>query len=99
MINIDTERIRTEIDNLQNINDNLYDIFSDIRKNTNLLKNEWETETSEAFFNDMNKFYNTLDNVYNTFEKDISTLNGIVNSNYEREEEKKNSDIDNNIAI
>ena len=98
-INIDTDRLTEEIEKIRNVNQNFEEIFSEIRKNTEGLKDYWKTRTSESVFTSFEQFYKSLENVVATFKKDIEFLENVVKSSYIEEEEGINRLVDDKIAM
>lgn len=89
-INIDTVQLAAEIEKIKNVKNNFEQIFEEIKKDTESLKEYWNTTTSESVFTSFESFYTALQNVTNTFQKDIEFLEKTVSSNYVAEEQGLN---------
>lgn len=97
-INIDTEKLNEQIAKLKTVTKNFEQIFSKVKNDTNLLKEYWDTTTSESVFESFEEFYNAVENVKQTFQKDIEFLENTVNSSYIEQNEGTNKLIDENFA-
>lgn len=95
---INTEVLSQEKEKLEKAREKMNTILTDLKKETNELKNHWETNTSESVFNNFEEFceyYQTnLDNLQN----DINFIQTTID-NYTNYEEKTNKEIDEKIAI
>lgn len=96
---IDTDKLSEEIDKIKKVNTKLEEIFSQIKRNTDVLKDYWSTETSDSVFTSFEQFYVTLENTKNNFQKDIEFLENVVKSSYIEEDEGISSLVDSNIAM
>ena len=93
-INIDTNKLNVEIEQLKSVNNDFEEIFDSLKKDTEALKDYWSNRTSESVFASFEEFYIALENVKNTFSKDISFLEKVVSSNYELEDKEISTLID-----
>ena len=70
-INIDTNQLKAEIEQIRNVNKDFEEIFVGIKKDTEALKEYWSNRTSEGVFASFEEFYLALENVRETFNKDM----------------------------
>ena len=97
-INIDTEKLTEQIAKLKTVTKNFEQIFTRVKNDTNLLKEYWDSATSESVFESFEEFYNAVENVKQTFQKDIEFLEKTVNGSYIENNEGTNKLIDENFA-
>ena len=98
-VNINTEQLSNEIDKIKNTYNKFEEIFNEIKKDTESLKEFWSTRTSESVFNSFEDFYVALENVKTTFKKDIDFLEKTVSTSYIEEDKGTNRLVDSNIAM
>lgn len=96
---IDSDLLSVEISKLEAVTKEMETLFSNIKKETDSLKDCWETRTSEGVYNDFDAFYKILDSVKNTNQQDANFLKNVVNTSYVDFENNTNTLVDNNIAI
>lgn len=97
-INIDTEKLTEQIAKLKTVTKSFEQIFTRVKNDTNLLKEYWDSATSESVFESFEEFYNAVENVKQTFQKDIEFLEKTVNGSYIENNEGTNKLIDENFA-
>lgn len=97
-INIDTQKLTEEIAKLKSVNKNFEQIFSKVKSDTTLLKEFWDTRTSESVYESFEEFNKAVENVKQTFQKDIEFLENTVNGSYIAQNEGTNKSIDENFA-
>ncbi len=98
-INIDTEKLSLEIEKIKKVNKDFEEIFNQVKKDTESLKDYWSTRTSESVFSSFQDFYSVLENVKAVFQKDIEFLEKTVNSSYEVKDQGISKLVDDKIAL
>ena len=98
-INIDTEKLNDEISKIEEVNRNFDTLFKKIKDETEVLKDVWDTGTSESVFESFQQLYVALENVKQTFQKDVEFLKNAVSSTYTEEETQINKLVDEKIAM
>ncbi len=93
-INIDTEKLNEKKEEIRTILKELESLFQKIKKETEALKDVWETKTSENVFNCFEEFYKALETVKKDFESDISFIEKKVNEQYITKENEIKTQID-----
>lgn len=81
-LNIDTEKLNAKKEEIRTILKDLEILFQKIKKETESLKDVWETRTSENVFNGFEEFYETVESIKADFEKDIAFIEEKVNEQY-----------------
>ena len=81
-INIDTEKLTEQLAKLKTVTKSFEQIFNRVKNDTNLLKEYWDSATSESVFESFEEFYNAVDNVKQTFQKVIEFIEKTVNGSY-----------------
>ena len=94
---IDTVALVKQVSDLIKERDNLKELLEDIQKKNNLLKESWETRTSESVFNNFQDMYKGFQELINNIDNDIKFLEKTI-SDYEDYENEANKEIDQNIA-
>lgn len=97
-LNIDTEKLNTKKEEIKIVLKDLETLFEKIQKETETLKDFWETRTSENVFNNFQEFYKTLENVKTNFRSDISFIEKKVNEQYIKKDNEISTQIDEKIA-
>ena len=98
-INIDTNALKEQVDNINDVVDNLSFILECIKKDTKELENDWNSDTSLSTFEGFKEIYKTFQNAIDTINSDATFISNVANGNYEDIDSQTNSNIDNNIAI
>lgn len=98
-IYIDSEKLKEEIEKFKVLNTDMNILFSNIKKETETLKEYWDTKTSLNVFNEFSNFYNDLENIKSKNDEYINFLNNVVNSSYLESNEITNKLIDEKISI
>lgn len=98
-IYIDSEKLKDEIEKFKALNTDMNILFSNIKKETETLKEYWDTKTSLNVFNEFSNFYNDLENIKSKNDEYINFLNNVVNSSYLESNEITNKLIDEKISI
>lgn len=99
LVKIDSELLTAEIDKLNNVTVQLRELFEEIKKETDSMKDVWETKTSEGVYNDFEHFYKLGESVVSVNESDSKFLNAVVKANYVNFDDSTNKLVDSNIAI
>ena len=73
--------------------------LEEIKKETDSMKDVWETKTSEGVYNDFEHFYKLGESVVSVNESDSKFLNAVVKANYVNFDDSTNKLVDSNIAI
>lgn len=95
---IDTEKLQEQLNRIIEERDKLNTLLENIKKETDILKDFWETKTSDSVFNNFTEFYTGLQQHIDAINSDIEFLESTI-KNYKEYEEKANKQIDENIAI
>lgn len=98
-IELDTDKLQTEIDRLKNVKKNLDEIFEKVEKDTTNLKDIWESKTSDTVQEAFNDYYKNVEKTKNNIASDIAFLESAVKAAQIKEEERQNKVIDENIAL
>ena len=94
---INTNTLIEQLKKLIAERDNLKKILEETEKKTNILKDSWESKTSESVFKNFEDMYKGLKGIIEDLNKDIKFLGESIDS-YLEYEEKANKEIDTNIA-
>ena len=97
-LQIDTNLLSQEITKITNKRDRLNEIYNELKRNNEELKNNWNTKTSEIVFNNFELFYTGFEVQLDNLKNDIDFLNVLI-SKYEEFNNKNSQEIDNKIAI
>ena len=97
-IGIDTKAFQDEIDKIKDIKDDFINLSDILERDTNSLKEYWQTDTSEGVYNDFDKYYVKLENVINTLNNDIEFLEKTAKQGYIKEDKGTNNLVDTKIA-
>ena len=98
-INVDTEKLSIQIDKLKAIEMKLNEILSIIKKDNVILKEVWETKTSEEVFENFDTYYSYIEESINNIGNDIKFLEKVVNAQYIENETNINAEIDTKVAM
>ena len=98
-IDIDTEKLKIAINKQKSINEKMSQLFEKIKKNNELLKDSWNTKTSEIVFEDFNNLYKVFEKINNTNSYYNNFLENIVSSNYIFADSTIDKNIDSRISI
>lgn len=98
-ISINVESIVTETEKIKKEKKNLEDVLNNLYKQTDALKEYWQTRTSDEVFSSFSDFKKHFENVINYLSNDIDFLEKTVKASYETNEELTNKEIDSNITI
>ena len=98
-ISIDTNKIKENIEKLKKIKKELEDMNKSLGDETELLKDDWVSNTSESFYSSYPDFQKSFEQLINNIDLDIAYLDTIVNYNYEKIESITNKQVDEKIAI
>lgn len=98
-VDIDTEKLATEIEKVKKAKDYLKDVLDKIKKENDELKDYWSSKTATSVFEGFEDFYKEYKNDILLLENDIAFLEEVVNKSYQIEDENINKAIDDNIAI
>lgn len=96
-VKVDTVALTQQVSSLVKERDNLARILEDIKKKNNILKESWETRTSESVFTNFNDMYVGFQQLIDNLNADIKFLNNTI-SKYNEYEEQANNEIDKNIT-
>ena len=97
-ININSEQLKNEIAQLKSSKKNLESIFNNIKNDTDILKDYWETETSESVFASFEALYKDLEEIKEKYQTDIEFLEKTVNESYISKEEATNQMVNDSFA-
>lgn len=95
---IDTEALSQQIDRIVAKKEELKEILNNIKKENNIMRDYWETKTSESVFNNFEDMYIGLQEQIDNLNKDIEFLRSSI-ENYKQQEQKANKEIDEKIAL
>ena len=98
-VDIDTEKLATEIEKVKKAKDYLKDVLDKIKKENDELKDYWSSKTATSVFEGFENFYKEYKNDILLLENDIAFLEEIVNKSYQIEDKNISQAIDDNIAI
>ena len=98
-INVDTEKLSIQIDKLKAAEMKLNEILSIIKKDNVILKEVWETKTSEEVFENFDTYYSYIEESINNIGNDIKFLEKVVNAQYIENETNINTEIDTKVAM
>ena len=98
-VGIDSIGLQDQIRKLREIDKEMETLKNNIRKDTEDLKNFWNTKTSDGVQTSFQGFYTDLDNLNTKNELFASYLEKVVNDQYETNESDTNRLIDDNIAV
>lgn len=99
MIDIDTVKLSEQVNIIKDSKVRLEELFGVLKNDNNILKEMWETRTSEGVFDSFEEFYKDVKKIINNLNKDVEFLEKVVNSGYIENVAKTNEQIDNNIAL
>ena len=97
-LQIDTNLLSQEITKITNKRDRLNEIYNELKRNNEELKNNWNTKTSEIVFSNFELFYTGFEVQLDNLKNDIDFLNVLI-TKYEEFNNKNSQEIDNKIAI
>ena len=95
---IDTEALTVQLNRLIKVRDKLKEMLDNIRKENNILKDHWESKTSNSVFTNFEDFYVGFQGQIENLDSDIAFLESTI-TNYKNYEAQANKHIDENIAI
>lgn len=98
-LNIDSSKLSLEIEKLNEVSRDLEDLLSKLKNENSILRENWETNTSEQVYSEFETFYKVLESIKTTNDNDVSFLQGVVNDSYTQFDSNTNKLVDNNIAI
>ena len=99
LVKIDSELLAAEVTKLNGVTTKLIELFDEIKKETDSMKEVWETKTSESVYMDFENFYKLGESVVSVNENDAKFLDAVVKANYVNFDEKTDKLVDSNIAI
>ena len=94
---IDTVALVKQISELIKERDNLKELLEGIQKKNNILKESWETRTSESVFNNFNDMYKGFQGLIENINSDIKFLEKTIGE-YEKYEQEAGKEIEQSIA-
>lgn len=95
---INTDALSQQLDKLKNAKDKLSTILDNLKKETNSLKDHWESRTSEAVFTSFDEMYTGYCTQIDNLNRDINFLEKTIKT-YIEQESKANVQIDEHIAL
>ena len=98
-IKIDTEKLKNEINEIETSKKSLIEIFGVIKNDNVVLKEMWNSRTSDGVFENFEDFYKYFNDVINNFDKDIAFLREVVSAGYIENVDNANKQIDEKIAL
>ena len=91
--NINTEALSGDIEKIKKERENLINFLEGLKKNNNILRDYWETRTSEEVFENFNGFYKYVEEIINDLDNDCKFLSSeIIESHTIHEEKAKNTE-------
>lgn len=96
-IGIDTNALNQQITNLKKERDNLNTILENIKKSNEVLRDSWDSKTSESVFNNFKDMYVGYQELMDDLNKDITFLEGVV-ADFKSNEEQTNKKIEAEIS-
>ena len=97
-LKIDTNALSQEVDKIKAKRERLYEIYTELKKNNEALKDNWNSKTSEVVFTNFEDFYVGFQNQLTNLQNDIDFLNALIEK-YKEFENTNDKVIDENIAI
>ena len=97
-INIDTIKIQAQIESLKLVLKRLEQIYTKVKGSTNIVKDYWNTSTSEKVFVDFEDFYSWYEQMRNALQRDVSFLENTVKGSYTENNDRTNKSIDEKFA-
>ena len=97
-LKIDTNALSAEVEKIKAKRERLSEIYDELKKNNEELKDNWNSKTSEVVFNNFEDFYVGYQEQLNNLQNDIDFLNALIEK-YKEFENSNNKVIDENIAI
>ena len=98
-IKINTVKLSSEISKLRDTKKTLEELSEIIKKDNNLLKDLWESRTSESVFESFEDFYKKYEAAVKNIDDDIKFLENKVNQSYTEKDEHTSTQIDDKIAL
>lgn len=98
-IKINTNNLSGEIVKLNNISLQMEELFNCIKRNTDSLKDDWMTKTSDRIFTEFDDFYKKCEVIQNNNISDSKFLADIVKNSYENFDSSTDSLVDSNISV
>ena len=93
------EALLKEVEVIKEKREELNNILDELRKNNNILKEHWETQTSDSVFSSFEEaYYAEFEKQIKDIDEDILFLEETIN-NYKNNESQTNKEIDENIAV
>lgn len=96
-IGIDTNALNQQITNLKKERDNLNTILENIKKSNEVLRDSWDSKTSESVFNNFKDMYVGYQELMDDLNKDITFLEGVI-ADFKSNEEQTNKKIEAEIS-
>ena len=93
---IDTVKLQEKLEKLKEEKKKLDSIKDEIAKRTNILKDSWESKTSESVFTNFESMYKGFQSLSNNLTNDINFLEKTIND-YNEYENKATKEIETNI--
>ena len=97
-LNIDSNAVMQQRDNLIKVKNNLDEIVKCIESDTNVLKDYWNSKTSKDVFESFEEFCEYFKTVETYFEKDIKFLENNAIGTYEMADGDISKQVDNHIT-
>ena len=94
---IDTIALTEQLNKMKEERNKLKSLFDIVNKNTNYLKEYWDSRTSESVFNNFEEMYKGYQGLLNDLNRDIAFLERTIND-YLEYENKASKEIDTNIT-
>ena len=98
-ININTDKLKEEIEKFRVLNNNLKQRYSAVVKENEDLKEYYDTRTSKKLNEEFDTFKSNLSNYIDRNDTYIDYLQRVVNEGYTEFEENENELIDKNINV
>lgn len=89
--NINTEALSGDIEKIKKERENLINFLEGLKKNNNILRDYWETRTSEEVFENFSGFYKYVEEIINDLDNDCKFLSSEIIESHTIHEEKAKS--------
>jgi uncharacterized protein YukE len=97
-LNIDTNALLEEVEKIRAKRERLNEIYTSLKKNNEVLKDNWNSKTSEVVFTNFEDFYTGFQNQLDNLQNDIDFLNALIEK-YKEFESKNSQVIDEKITV
>ena len=98
-IGVNTEKLQDEIEKIKDIEGDFVKLSEIIKRDTDILKEYWQTDTSEDVYYNFDKYHVKLENVIDTLRKDIDFLEETAKQSYIEEDTGTSNLVDERVAV